>query len=79
MATPAGKAKAQALNAKLEGEARVAIDELERKFMRTQAKAYHTCAGNIVYGRHSLAIICSKFSHPLFLQQNATTIDRQKH
>jgi hypothetical protein len=50
MATPAGQAKAQALNAKLEGEARVAIDELERKYMRTQAKS---CTNSL-----QLRVIC---------------------
>jgi Eukaryotic protein of unknown function (DUF842) len=56
MATPAGQAKAQALNSKLEGEARVAIDELERKYMRTQAKSYHTCAAKCYDDRSAEAL-----------------------
>lgn len=44
MASPAAQAKAQALNAKLEGEARDAIDEIDKEFMRKIARQSHVCA-----------------------------------
>lgn len=44
MASPAAQAKAQALNAKLEGEARVAIDEIDKLHMRKVARSSHACA-----------------------------------
>lgn len=43
MASPAAQAKAQALNAKLEGEARVAIDDIDKRYMRKIAKKSHVC------------------------------------
>jgi len=44
MASPAAQAKAQALNAKLEGEARVAIDDIDKSFMRKLARKSYACA-----------------------------------
>lgn len=44
MATPAGQAKAQALNTKLEGEARIAIDAIDRQFLRKEGRRFHSCA-----------------------------------
>lgn len=44
MASPAAQAKAQALNAQLEGEARTAIDDIDKRYMRKIAKASHQCA-----------------------------------
>jgi len=46
MASPASQAKAQALNSKLEGEARTAIDDIDKRYMRVIAKASHQCALN---------------------------------
>jgi Eukaryotic protein of unknown function (DUF842) len=44
MASPAAQAQAQALNAKLEAQARIAIDEIERSQMRKIARSSHVCA-----------------------------------
>ena len=44
MATPAGQARAQALNAKLEGEARVVIDEIDKIYMRKAARESLVCS-----------------------------------
>jgi hypothetical protein len=44
MASPAAQAKAQALNAKLEGEARIAIDEIDKTHIRRLAREAHACA-----------------------------------
>jgi hypothetical protein len=44
MATPAAQAKAQALNAKLETEARFMLDELDKKNLRNVARESHVCA-----------------------------------
>ena len=44
MATPAGQAKAQALNVKLEGEARVAIDDIEKIFVRKASRDSLVCS-----------------------------------
>lgn len=44
MASPAAQAKAQALNAKLEGEARVVIDSIDKQYMRKIARETHQCA-----------------------------------
>jgi hypothetical protein len=44
MSNPAVQAKAQALNAKLEGEARVAIDEMERNYLRKKAREAYACS-----------------------------------
>jgi hypothetical protein len=44
MASPAAQAKAQALNAKLEAEARIALDELDKKHLRGVARESHVCA-----------------------------------
>jgi hypothetical protein len=43
MASPAAQAKANALNAKLEAEARTAIDEIERLFLRNIARKAAVC------------------------------------
>jgi hypothetical protein len=37
------QARAQALNAKMEGEARVVLDEIERTLLRTKAKESYKC------------------------------------
>jgi hypothetical protein len=44
MASPAAQAKAQALNAKLETEARFMLDELDKKNLRNVARESHVCA-----------------------------------
>jgi Eukaryotic protein of unknown function (DUF842) len=44
MASPAAQAQAQALNSKLEAQARIAIDEIEKSQMRKIARASHLCA-----------------------------------
>jgi len=44
MASPAAQAKAQALNARLEAEARVAVDDVDKKYMRKIARKSHACA-----------------------------------
>ena len=44
MSSPAVQAKAQALNAKLEGQARVAIDEIERLRLRKVARQAYACS-----------------------------------
>jgi hypothetical protein len=44
MATPAAQAKAQALNAKLEAEARMMLDGLEKETLRKIARESHACA-----------------------------------
>jgi hypothetical protein len=44
MASPAAQAKAQALNAKLEGEARVAIDDIEKHCLRKEARKSYVCS-----------------------------------
>jgi hypothetical protein len=44
MATPAAQAKAQALNAKLETEAKIMLDELDKKNLRKVARESHVCA-----------------------------------
>jgi hypothetical protein len=44
MATPEAQAKAQALNAKLEGEARIVIDQIDKEFVRKKAREAHACA-----------------------------------
>jgi Eukaryotic protein of unknown function (DUF842) len=44
MATPAGQAKAQALNSKLENEARAVIDDLDRSHMRKVARESLACS-----------------------------------
>lgn len=44
MSNPAVQAKAQALNAKLEAEARIAIDELEKKHLRKSAREAYACS-----------------------------------
>lgn len=44
MVTPAGQAKAQALNAKLEGDARMAIDDIEKQFLRKEARKAYACS-----------------------------------
>ena len=44
MASPAAQAKAQALNARLESEARIAIDDVERQYIRQIARQAHQCA-----------------------------------
>lgn len=43
MSNPAMQAKAQALNAKMEGEARVVLDEIERTVLRKKAKESYQC------------------------------------
>ena len=43
MSNPAMQAKAQALNAKMEGEARVVLDEIERTVLRQKAKESYQC------------------------------------
>lgn len=43
MASPAVQAKAQALNTKLEGQARVAIDEMEKLYLRGKARDAYAC------------------------------------
>ena len=46
MASPASQAKANALNAKLEGQARMTIDDMEKNLLRKVArKAYVCCTG----------------------------------
>jgi hypothetical protein len=40
------QARAQALNAKMEGEARVVLDEIERTLLRTKAKESYKCVVN---------------------------------
>jgi len=44
MASPAAQAKANALNAKLEGEARTTIDDIDKLYMRPVARKSHACA-----------------------------------
>lgn len=44
MATPAAQAKAQALNSKLEGEARIAIDDIDKRYIRKVARETHACS-----------------------------------
>jgi hypothetical protein len=44
MATPAAQAKAQALNAKLETEAKIMLDELDKNNLRKVARESHVCA-----------------------------------
>lgn len=44
MATPAGQAKANALNSKLEGEARITIDDIEKNYLRNGAREFHQCS-----------------------------------
>ena len=44
MLSPAAQARAQALNAKLEGEARAAVDTVERHILRKIARESHACA-----------------------------------
>jgi hypothetical protein len=44
MASPAAQAQAQALNAKLEGQARIAIDEIEKLYLRKIARSSHVCS-----------------------------------
>lgn len=43
MSSPAMQARAQALNAKMEGEARVVLDEIERTVLRKKAKESYQC------------------------------------
>jgi Eukaryotic protein of unknown function (DUF842) len=52
MTTPAGQAKAQALNAKLEGAAHVALDEIDRVYVRKGAREFHACAIRCYDGPH---------------------------
>ena len=42
--TPAGQAKAQALNSKIEGEARIVLDDIDRRYIRKHAREAHKCA-----------------------------------
>lgn len=44
MASPAAQAKAQALNAKLEGQARVVIDDIEKTQLRKVARKAYQCS-----------------------------------
>lgn len=44
MATAAGQAKAQQLNSKLENEARIVMDEIDKKYMRKVSREGHACA-----------------------------------
>jgi Eukaryotic protein of unknown function (DUF842) len=44
MSSSAAQAKAQALNAKLEAEARVTLDEIDQKHARKLARQSHVCA-----------------------------------
>lgn len=44
MSTTVGQTKAQALNLKLEGEARAAIDQIEREHLRKVARKTFSCA-----------------------------------
>mmetsp|Transcript_12609 Transcript_12609/g.14800 ORF Transcript_12609/g.14800 Transcript_12609/m.14800 type:complete len:154 (+) Transcript_12609:94-555(+) len=43
MASPDLQAKANALNARMEGQAKIAIDEVERTLLRTIARDSYTC------------------------------------
>ena len=43
MASPALQAKAQALNARMEGEAKVVVDEIERTKLRPIARKSYAC------------------------------------
>lgn len=43
MSNPAMQAKAQALNAKMEGEARIVLDDIERNVLRKKAKESYQC------------------------------------
>lgn len=44
MATAAGQVKAQQFNAKLENEARIVVDEIEKKYMRKVSQQGYACA-----------------------------------
>ena len=44
MASPQAQAQANALNARLEGDAQAAIDEMERLYIRPVARKAHVCA-----------------------------------
>jgi len=44
MATPAGQAKAQQLNAKMESQARIVLDEIDKQYMRKMSRQSHVCA-----------------------------------
>jgi hypothetical protein len=44
MASPAAQSKAQALNAKLETEAKIMLDELDKNNLRKVARESHVCA-----------------------------------
>jgi hypothetical protein len=44
MASPQAQARANALNARLEGNAQTAIDEIERLYIRPVARKAHVCA-----------------------------------
>jgi len=46
MASPDLQAKANALNARMEGEAKIAIDEVERTLLRTIARQSYVCVVN---------------------------------
>jgi hypothetical protein len=44
MSSAQAQARANALNARLEGEAQTVIDEIERKYVRPVARKAHACA-----------------------------------
>jgi len=44
MVSPAAQSKAQALNNKLESEARIALDDIEKKHLRKVARAAFSCS-----------------------------------
>jgi len=46
MASPDLQAKANALNARMEGQAKIAIDEVERTMLRTIARGSYACVVN---------------------------------
>jgi hypothetical protein len=43
MASPDLQAKANALNSKLEGEAKIAVDDIERNLLRPVARSAYAC------------------------------------
>lgn len=44
MASAAAQGKAQQLNAKLENEARLVMDDIDKKYMRVVSRGGHACA-----------------------------------